>query len=117
MNRQAKDQETAKIAPTVSQSELIAALGVEAEFPPLSFGGNRPVAWYYQLDSVKGQDDVTNSVTIYSRVFMELDESGANGLEKFATVTLTRAEIAEILRTLDEDITDMRTNCPDRTFV
>lgn len=117
MNQQANDIETAEIAPTVSQSELIAALGVEAQFPPLSFGCNRPVTWQYQLDSIKGQNDVTNSVTIYSRVYLELDESGQNGLEKFATVTLTRAEIAEILRTLEEDITDMRTHCPDSNFV
>lgn len=86
-------------------------------FPPLMCRGNRPVTWQYQLDTIEGQENPTNSVTIFSRVMMELDESGENGLERFATVTLTRAEIAEILRVLEADITDMRHYCPDRVFI
>jgi len=86
-------------------------------FPPLDFGGNRPVTWHYQLDAVKGQELPTNSVTIFSRVRLEYDESRESGFERFATVTLTRAEIAEILRVLENDIADMRHYCPDRTFI
>jgi hypothetical protein len=91
--------------------------GVVMPFPPLTCGGNRPVTWQYQLDGIKGTDEITNSVTIFSRVALEIDESGEHGFEKFAVVYLTRAEIAEILKALDEDIAAMRHHCPDCGFV
>ena len=86
-------------------------------FPPLMCCGNRPVTWHYGLDSIEGQENPTNSVTIFSRPMMEFDESGESGLERFATVTLTRAEIAEILRVLEADIADVRHYCPDQVFI
>lgn len=86
-------------------------------FPPLICGANRPVAWYFQLDSIKGQEDKTNSATIFSRPVLEYDESGEHGFERFATVTLTRAKIAEILSVLEADIADMRKYCPDSEFI
>jgi hypothetical protein len=89
----------------------------DVRFPPLVTDGNRPVTWQYQLDDVEGSGDVTNSVCIFSRPSLEIDESGENGLEKFAVVYLTRAEIAEILKVLDEDIEAMRLHCPDSEFV
>lgn len=89
----------------------------DKDFPPLSTGENRPVGWSYQLDTVAGQDVPTNSVTIYSRPALSCGESGENGFFKFGVVTLTRAEIAEILKVLDEDIADMRRHCPDHEFV
>jgi hypothetical protein len=86
-------------------------------FHPLFTGNNRPVAWYYQLDQVKGEKYSTNSVTIFSRPTSEIDESGENGNEKFTTVTLTRAEIKDILSLLEEDIEKMRKYCPDEKFI
>lgn len=86
-------------------------------YPPLDCGGNRPVTWCFQLDGVEGQELPTNSATIYLRPNLELDESGEHGFEKFATVTLTRAEIAEMLRVLEEDIADMRKYCPNQKFI
>ena len=86
-------------------------------FPPLVCGGNRPVTWFFQLDTVKGQDKPTNSATIFSRVMLEHDESGENGFEKFTTVTLTRFELSAMLKVLEEDIADMRRYCPDREFI
>lgn len=88
----------------------------QSDFPPLIGGDNRPVTWFYQLDTIRGRTVPTNSVTIYSRPVLAMDESGENGYEKFAVVTLTRAEIAKILRVLDEDIAEMRRYCPDREF-
>jgi hypothetical protein len=86
-------------------------------FPPLTCGGGRPVTWHYQLDTIKGQDLPTNSVTIYSRPFMEIDESGEHEFEKFNTVTLTRAEVRAILDRLEEDIAEMRYHCPNHKFI
>lgn len=86
------------------------------EFAPLECGGNRPVTWFYQLDTIKGQKS-TNSVTILSKPILVVDESGENGNEKFATVTLTRAEVAEILMLLEDDIQKMKKYCPDEEFI
>lgn len=88
-----------------------------SDFPPLVTEQNRPVTWQYQLDGVKGEEHATNSVTIFSRPVMALDESGEHGYEKFSVVTLTRAEIAEILQKLEEDIQTMRKHCPDEVFI
>jgi hypothetical protein len=88
-----------------------------ADFPALTSGGNRPVTWHYQLDALEGDEKPTNSVTIFSRPFLELDESGEHGLEQFSVVYLTRTEIAKILQVLEEDISDMRKYCPDTEFI
>lgn len=89
----------------------------DTDFPPLSSGENRPVGWCYQLDTVDGHNLPTNSVTIYSKPKLDHDESGLNGYFKFGVVTLTRAEIKEILRVLEEDIAEMRHYCPGHEFI
>lgn len=85
-------------------------------FPPLACGENRPVTWQYQLDRLEGANVSTNSVTILSRPVLDYDWSGEHCGE-FAVVTLTRAEIAEILRVLEDDIAKMRHYCPSEEFV
>jgi hypothetical protein len=85
-------------------------------FPALCSKDNRPVSWNYGLDTLEDVRITTNVVTILSRPVLDVDESGENGFEKFAVVTLTRAEISEILRVLDEDIAEMRKYCPDHVF-
>lgn len=77
---------------------------------------NRPVTWCYQCEMVEGHEFMTNSVTIFSKPVLSYDESGENGHEKFAVVTLTRSEIADILKTLEEDIENLRKYCPDTQF-
>lgn len=99
------------------ECEICGASNPDHDFPPLMCGGGRPVTWFYQLDTIEGQDIPTNSVTIYSRPFMDIDESGEHGFEKFNTVTLTRAEVKAILDRLEEDIADMRHYCPDHKFI
>ena len=89
---------------------------IRPNFPPLTCSANRPVTWQYQLDSFKGIDIMTNSVTIFSRPVLEYDESGEHE-GRFAVVTLTRAEIADILTILDEDISDLRRCCPEQFFL
>lgn len=86
------------------------------EFPELETCENRPVTWQYQLDQIKGREKITNSVTIFSRPVLNIDESGEHGFEEFAVVTLTKAEIAEILKTLEEDIAEMKKHCPDSEY-
>jgi len=88
----------------------------DKDFPPLSSGENRPVGWCYQLDTVDGAKVPTNSVTIYSNPKLDHDESGCNGYFKFGVVTLTRAEVKEILKVLEEDIEEMRHYCPGHEF-
>jgi len=76
----------------------------EILFPPLETGNNRPVTWHYFLDGVVGVEGITNAVQIFSHPVLQIDESGEHGGEMFAVVTLTRAEIKEILECLEEDI-------------
>ena len=90
---------------------------VMQKFPPLECGGTaRPVTYSYQLDSVEGESIVTNSISIYSKPCLTIDESGEHGHEEFNVVTLTRAEVANFLRVLEEDIENMRYHCPDSKF-
>lgn len=88
------------------------------KFPPLECGAGRPVTYSWQLDRAEGTEGPpTNSITILSRPTMDIDWSGEHGREKFATVTLTRAEVAAFLKILEEDIEKMRKHCPDREFI
>ena len=86
-------------------------------YKPLSTGEGRPMTWCYQLDSFEGPHLMTNSITIFSRPVLDIDESGEHGYELFSSVTLTRAEIAELLDVLEEDIGEMRSACPGETYI
>lgn len=105
-----------KFGEDVEDAEKIAADRIVPNFPPLHTGENRPVTWQYQLDGVVGSEKETSSVTIFSKQALDLDHSGENGYEKFAVTTLTRAEIAEILKVLDEDIASFKKHCPEGEF-
>ena len=85
-------------------------------YKELETGDNRPMTWAYQLDSLKGSDQVTNTISILSRPVLNIDESGEHGYELFATLSMTRAEIAELLDVLEEDIKEMRAACPKESF-
>jgi len=87
------------------------------EFKPLSSGDNRPRLWDFQLDAVKGDGRNTNAATIYATANIVYDPSGMFGDEEFCSITLTRAELVEIVRVLDEDIEKMREYCPNSTFI
>jgi hypothetical protein len=90
----------------------------KAEFPPLVGGANRPVTWNFGLESIEETGAITNGVEILLKPGrLSVDESGENGYERFASVTLTRAEIAMMLKVLEEDIGEMRRCCPGDVFL
>ena len=89
----------------------------EKEFPP--FAGSsppvRPLTWSYELVTVG--NDTTNAVKIYFPVNKgNYEVPGYHG-EMLSSVSLTRAEIKEILLVLEDDIAKMRKHCPDSEFV
>ena len=88
----------------------------EKDFPELESGENRPVTWEYTLDkSVTGE--MTNVVTIYSNESKSYNESGEYDNQQFSVVTLTRAELKNMLDILDDDIAKMKKHNPEHTFV
>ncbi|WP_010322986.1 hypothetical protein [Marinobacterium stanieri] len=90
---------------------------VSATFPPLMTGVNRPVLWHYQLDSIDTETlNVTNAVVIYSDIDTEIDPSGQYGNRQFTTVAITRAELREMLKCLDDDIERLKEHCPETQF-
>lgn len=92
-------------------------INMAENFPPLSNNGNRPVVWEFALDQVIGESATTNAVTIYLEPNKDYDESGRHPGKEFSSVTITRAELREMLNCLDEDIKQMQTHCPNEEFV
>ncbi|SEG16375.1 hypothetical protein [Marinobacterium lutimaris] len=87
-----------------------------SNFPALINGDNRPLLWSYALNQVEGEKLPTNSVTILMEPNTDYDESGEYPGRPLSSVTLTRAELREMLKALDEDIERLRRNCPDIEF-
>ncbi len=86
------------------------------DFPPLLNGGNRPVFMDYALDSIEGEVTTTNSMTVYLEPNKDFDMSGRRPGRTFASVTITRAELREMLKCLDDDIAQVRKHCPESQF-
>lgn len=100
--------------PQAQAGPLEAVVG--QSYPPTLVSGSigRPVTWCYQLDQVQGCEKQTNSVTFFVRPHEPcIDESGENDRDLFQTVHLMRAEVAHILRVLDEDMAEVKAAMPE----
>ena len=75
----------------------------------------RPLEWVFELVTIGGKK--TNAVEIYFPANKgDYEVPGYHG-EILSRVSLTRAEIKEMLNVLEDDISKMRQYCPDTEFV
>jgi hypothetical protein len=76
-------------------------------YPPLVTDGNRPVTYEWHCDKLKSAEKWTNAVTIYADPNEAYNESGLFDGRRFHSMTITREEIHEMAKNLDEDARKM----------